>query len=78
MKALIDEHRNVYGVKPICTVLPMAPSTYRAYTARRINPMLRGCLKSSGRLGEPPDHDLKHGDSDPRFQGFAQAFKILT
>lgn len=41
MKAFIDEHRNVYGVEPICKVLPIAPSTYRAHTARRINPMLR-------------------------------------
>lgn len=41
MKAFIDEHRNVYGVEPIRKVLPIAPSTYRAHTARRINPMLR-------------------------------------
>lgn len=41
MKAFIDEHRNVYGVEPICKVLPIAPSTYRAHTARRISPMLR-------------------------------------
>jgi putative transposase len=41
MKAFIDEHRNVYGVEPIGKVLPMAPSTYRAHTARRINPMWR-------------------------------------
>ncbi|MDT4829658.1 IS3 family transposase ISAzsp1 [compost metagenome] len=28
MKAFIDEHRAVYGVEPICRVLPIAPSTY--------------------------------------------------
>jgi len=28
MVAFIDEHRNTYGVEPICAVLPIAPSTY--------------------------------------------------
>ncbi len=35
MKAFIDEHRNVYGVEPICKVLPIAPSTYYLHAARR-------------------------------------------
>ena len=35
MKAFIDDHRGVYGVEPICRVLPIAPSTYRAYAACR-------------------------------------------
>ena len=30
--------------------------------------------EKSGRLGQPPDHDLNHGDSDPCFRGFAQPF----
>ena len=41
MKAFVDEHRNVYGVEPICKVLPIARSTYRTHAAWRINPMLR-------------------------------------
>lgn len=28
MVAFIDEHRDTYGVEPICAVLPIAPSTY--------------------------------------------------
>ena len=36
MIAFIDEHRAVYGVEPICKVLPIAPSTYHA--ARRADP----------------------------------------
>jgi hypothetical protein len=32
MKAFIDEHREVYGVEPICCVLPIAPSTYHEHT----------------------------------------------
>jgi len=31
-------HRAAYGVEPICKVLPIAPSTYRAHVARRIDP----------------------------------------
>jgi transposase InsO family protein len=28
MVSFIDEHRDVYGVEPICALLPIAPSTY--------------------------------------------------
>ena len=28
MVAFIDKYRSVYGVEPICEVLPIAPSTY--------------------------------------------------
>jgi transposase InsO family protein len=38
MKAFIDDHRDVYGVEPICKVLPIAPSTYREHAARRADP----------------------------------------
>src|SRR4051812_15521149 len=38
MIAFIDEHRAVYGVEPICRVLPIAPSTYHAHPARRADP----------------------------------------
>jgi putative transposase len=38
MIAFIDEHRGVYGVEPICKVLPIAPSTYHAHVARRADP----------------------------------------
>ena len=35
MIAFIDDHRQAYGVEPICRVLPIAPSTYHAHAARR-------------------------------------------
>ena len=38
MTAFIDEHRDVYGVEPICRVLPIAPSTYRERVAQRRDP----------------------------------------
>ena len=34
----IDEHRDQYGVEPICRVLPIAPSTYRAHARRVADP----------------------------------------
>jgi len=38
MKAFIDEHRAVYGVEPICRVLPIAPSTYYTHALRQAHP----------------------------------------
>ena len=38
MIAFIDDHRDVHGVEPICEVLPIAPSTYRAHAAARRDP----------------------------------------
>jgi putative transposase len=38
MIAFIDDHREEYGVEPICRVLPIAPSTYHAHDARRRRP----------------------------------------
>ena len=40
MIAFIDAHRGEYGVEPICSVLPIAPSTYRAHIAKRRDPSL--------------------------------------
>jgi putative transposase len=38
MIAFIDDHRCAYGVEPICKVLPIAPSTYHAHVAKRVDP----------------------------------------
>ena len=38
MIAFIDAHREVYGVEPICRVLPIAPSTYHEHASRRAQP----------------------------------------
>jgi putative transposase len=40
MYRLVDEHRGLYGVEPICAVLQIAPSAYRRYAARRRDPSL--------------------------------------
>ena len=38
MTDFIDEQREVYGVEPICKVLPIAPSTYYEEKARQADP----------------------------------------
>jgi putative transposase len=41
MVRFIDDHREVYGVEPICRVLPIAPSTYFRYKAEQRDPTRR-------------------------------------
>jgi putative transposase len=41
MIAFIDEHRDAYGVEPICRVLPIAPSSYHERVAQRRDPVRR-------------------------------------
>ena len=41
MVAFVDEHRESYGVEPICGELPIAPSTYYEQKARTADPSRR-------------------------------------
>lgn len=41
MVQFIEKHRDVYGVEPLCAMLPIAPSTYYAHRARQRNPERR-------------------------------------
>jgi putative transposase len=41
MYALVDQHRDAFGVEPICEVLQIAPSAYRRHAARVRDPALR-------------------------------------
>ena len=41
MTSFINDHRDVYGVEPICKVLPIAPSTYYDQAAKLADPALR-------------------------------------
>jgi len=41
MVSFIDDHREEYGVEPICRVLPIAPSTYYAHKERQARPETR-------------------------------------
>ena len=38
MTAFVDEHRDVYGVEPICPQLPIASSTYHEQKTRQADP----------------------------------------
>jgi transposase InsO family protein len=38
MVAFIDQHKDEYGVEPMCSVLPIAPSTYYEHARRRREP----------------------------------------
>ncbi len=41
MVRIIDDHRAMYGVEPICAVLPIAPSTYFRCRAQQGDPTQR-------------------------------------
>lgn len=41
MVTFIDQHRTIYGVEPICRVLPIAPSTYFRHKAEQRDPTRR-------------------------------------
>ena len=41
MVQFIDDHRDVFGVEPICAVLPIAPSTYHRHRHQRTHPTCR-------------------------------------
>lgn len=41
MVRFVEDHRDAYGVEPICAVLEMAPSTYYEARARRADPERR-------------------------------------
>jgi hypothetical protein len=43
MIAFIDDHGAVYGVEPICDVLPIAPSTYHDHVAKRARRLTSFC-----------------------------------
>jgi len=65
MVMFIDDHREVYGVEPICRVLPIAPSTYYEQKARQVDP---GQLPVRVRR----DDELLVGKRTPRSTGRAR------
>jgi putative transposase len=65
MIAFIDDNRDVYGVEPICRVLPIAPSTYHERVAQRHDP---------SRLSERAKQDLAFKPEIARV--FAENFAV--
>ena len=41
MVSYIDEYRDRFGAEPICTILPIAPSTYYEHKAKQRDPQRR-------------------------------------
>ena len=56
MVTFIDEHRDVYGVEPMCSVLPIAPSTYYLHRGRAEDPDRR------------PDREKRDEDLRPKIE----------
>ena len=64
MIAFITDHRAVYGVEPICRVLPIAPSTFYAWQAVGRDPDLasdRAKRDSSAKAAIKHVHDASRG-----------------
>ncbi|MFT5448181.1 MAG: di/tripeptidase [Gammaproteobacteria bacterium] len=41
MIASVDQHKDQFGVEPLCAQLPFSSSSYYAYKARQVNPQRR-------------------------------------
>jgi len=61
MVHFIDEYRDVYGVEPICRVIPIASSTYYAFKAREADPSLRSVRAKRDAELEPEIHRATPG-----------------
>ena len=72
MIAFIDDHRDAHGrsagnalparrVEPICKVLPIAPSTYRAHAARRRDPAKASARARRAVFGAPAAYPAADG-----------------
>ncbi len=60
MVSFIDDHREAYGVEPICAVLPIAPSVYYEHKSRQRDPSrLPARAQRDARLREEIDRIWK-------------------
>jgi len=75
MVKFIDDHRDTYGVEPICRVLPIAPSTYYAFKASERDPALRSVR--SQRDEELRDEIQRVWDANLKVYGVRKVYKQL-
>ena len=75
MVAFIDNHRDEYGVEPICELLPIAPSTYYVHCARQVNPDLRSAR--SKREAELEVHIRRVWEENFRVYGVRKVWRQL-
>ncbi len=75
MASYIDDHRDGYGVEPICRVLPIAPSTYFEHKAREADPSrLPPRAKRDATLS---DHILRVWQENFRVYGVRKVWRQL-
>ncbi|MFS8974523.1 IS3 family transposase [Cupriavidus necator] len=53
LKAFVDQHRDVFGVEPICKVLRISPSGYRRHAAQLRDPSRRSARSKRDELLRP-------------------------
>ena len=76
MVGFIDEHRETFGVEPICAVLPIAPSLYYELKARERDPDRRPArARRDERLGE---HIRRVWRENREVYGVRKVWKQLT
>jgi transposase InsO family protein len=75
MVTFIDQHREVYGVEPICAVLPIAPSTYFRHQGQQQNPTSRSARAQ--RDDELRDHIQRVWDTHEQVYGPQKVWKQL-
>jgi len=76
MVDFIEDHRAVYGVEPICNVLPIAPSTYFVHRARRIAPDKRP--ERAKRDDEMREHIQRVWDDNQMVYGADKVWRQLN
>jgi hypothetical protein len=75
MVTFIDQHREVYGVEPICGVLPIAPSTYFRHKAHQQDPTRRAARAQ--RDDELRAHIRRVWDANEQVYGPQKVWKQL-
>ena len=75
IKAFVDEHRDRFGVEPICKVLQFAPSAYRRHAARQRNPAL--ISRRAQRDSELMRHVRRVWDSNMQVYGADKVWKQM-
>ena len=75
MVTFIDQHREVYGVEPICAVLPIAPSTYFRHQGQQHDPTTRSAR--AHRDDELRAHIQRVWDANEQVYGPQKVWKQL-
>ena len=72
----MDQHRDAYGVQPICNVMQIAPSGYRRHAAQQRDPALRGAR--ARRDDERIPHIQRIWDENLQVYGADKVWKQLN